>query len=71
MALKPAFPRTVAIVAPAIVVVNVLHFAANELWTRRQPPPVDPDRDKDGRRDGRSTAPGRHPAPVDLLVPGQ
>ncbi|MFJ9894549.1 hypothetical protein ACIQPR_14645 [Streptomyces sp. NPDC091280] len=71
LALKPAFPRTVAIVAPAIVVVNVLHFAANELWTRRQPPPVEPDRDKDGRRDGRSAVPGRHSAAVDLLVPGQ
>ncbi|MGE6737104.1 hypothetical protein, partial [Streptomyces sp. NPDC059900] len=33
--LEPALPRTVAIVAPAIVVVNSLHFAANEWWFPR------------------------------------
>lgn len=43
LSLEPAFPRTVAIVAPAIVTVNVLHFLANELWNRRQPPPDTPD----------------------------
>ncbi|WP_262056462.1 hypothetical protein [Streptomyces sp. STR69] len=68
LALKPAFPRTVAIVAPAIVVVNVLHFAANELWTRLQPP-AGPDGDKDGGGDVRTPAPGGHSAPVDVLVP--
>jgi hypothetical protein len=70
LALKPAFPRTVAIVAPAIVVVNILHFAANELWARLQPPPVDPDRGKDGAGDGRTPTPGRSSVSVDLLVPG-
>ncbi|MGW6054155.1 hypothetical protein [Streptomyces sp. NPDC055189] len=33
--LEPALPETVAIVAPAIVVVNLLHFAANEWWFPR------------------------------------
>lgn len=42
LSLEPAFPRTVAITAPAIVTVNVLHFVANELWRRRQPPSVEP-----------------------------
>ncbi|MET8685142.1 hypothetical protein ABZV77_13080 [Streptomyces sp. NPDC004732] len=36
LSLQPAFPRTVAIVAPAVVTVNVLHFLTNELWNRRQ-----------------------------------
>lgn len=36
LSLQPAFPRTVAIVAPAVVTVNVLHFVANELWNRRE-----------------------------------
>ncbi|WP_306334589.1 hypothetical protein [Streptomyces sp. KL118A] len=44
LSLQPAFPRTVAIVAPAVVTVNVAHFLTNELWNRRQltrpaPPP--------------------------------
>lgn len=38
LSLQPAFPRTVAIVAPAVVTVNVLHFVANELWGRRRQP---------------------------------
>ncbi|MEU5772217.1 hypothetical protein ABZ819_02790 [Streptomyces venezuelae] len=39
LSLQPAFPRTVGIVAPAVVTVNVLHFVTNELWNRRQPAP--------------------------------
>ncbi|WAL99489.1 hypothetical protein [Streptomyces sp. Je 1-369] len=41
LSLQPAFPRTVAIVAPAVVTVNVLHFVTNELWNRRPPPVSD------------------------------
>ncbi|WP_128092176.1 hypothetical protein [Streptomyces resistomycificus] len=38
LSLKPALPRTVALVAPAIVTINILHLLANEAWNRRQPP---------------------------------
>jgi hypothetical protein len=37
LSLQPMFPEAVAIVAPAIVTVNFLHFAANSLWGRFQP----------------------------------
>jgi hypothetical protein len=36
LSLEPMFPRAVGLVAPAIVTVNCLHFAANTLWARRQ-----------------------------------
>jgi hypothetical protein len=42
LSLQPVFPQAVAIVAPAIVTVNCLHFAANSLWGRLQPDPDDP-----------------------------
>lgn len=34
--LEPAFPHTVAIVAPSIFVTNVLNVVANALWDRRE-----------------------------------
>ncbi|WP_406171772.1 hypothetical protein [Streptomyces sp. NBC_00996] len=37
LSLQPMFPEAVAIVAPAIVTVNFLHFVANSLWGRFQP----------------------------------
>ncbi|WP_221357136.1 hypothetical protein [Streptomyces beigongshangae] len=39
LSLEPAFPRTVAIVAPAVVTVNTLRFLANRLRNGRPPPP--------------------------------
>ncbi|GHH54468.1 hypothetical protein FHS35_004070 [Streptomyces umbrinus] len=42
LSLQPMFPEVVAIVAPAIVTVNCLHFAANSLWGRRRPDLDDP-----------------------------
>ena len=38
LSLEPAFPRAPAIVAPAIVTVNLLHFAANSVAGRRNGP---------------------------------
>lgn len=45
--LEPTFPGTIAIVAPAIVVVNLLHAVCNGVWNRldragRRPDPVAP-----------------------------
>ncbi|MGW3100423.1 hypothetical protein [Streptomyces sp. NPDC001100] len=34
LSLQPMFPRAVAIIAPAVVTVNCLHFVANSLWER-------------------------------------
>ncbi|WP_075924915.1 cation:proton antiporter [Nocardiopsis sp. CNR-923] len=34
LVLQPSFPETVAIVAPAILTANLLHFAANAAWNR-------------------------------------
>ena len=42
LSLQPVFPQAVAIVAPAIVTVNCLHFAANSLWGRLGPDPDEP-----------------------------
>lgn len=42
LSLEPMFPQAVAIVAPAILTVNCLHFAANSVWNRRQPTLPDP-----------------------------
>ncbi|MCO6003637.1 cation:proton antiporter [Actinoallomurus purpureus] len=33
--LQPAFPRTIGIVAPAIILVNMLHIACNAYWDAR------------------------------------
>ncbi|MFF3710991.1 cation:proton antiporter family protein [Streptomyces phaeochromogenes] len=57
LSLQPVFPEAVAIVAPAIVTVNCLHFAANSLWGRLQPEPDDP-----------RPAPDRPPLPPDPPV---
>jgi NhaP-type Na+/H+ or K+/H+ antiporter len=45
--LEPIFPGTIAIVAPAIVVVNLLHAGCNGVWNRldragRRPDPIAP-----------------------------
>jgi hypothetical protein len=40
LSLEPMFPEAVAIVAPAIVTVNCLHFAANSVWNRLSPDPA-------------------------------
>ncbi|WP_405747917.1 hypothetical protein [Streptomyces canus] len=45
LSLKPALPRTVALVAPAIVTINILHLLTNEAWNRRPQPPVEPEPD--------------------------
>ncbi|MCX4825241.1 hypothetical protein OG883_36370 [Streptomyces sp. NBC_01142] len=42
LSLEPMFPQAVAIVAPAILTVNCLHFVANSVWNRRQPTLPDP-----------------------------
>ncbi|MFD4834628.1 hypothetical protein ACFWPV_33045 [Streptomyces uncialis] len=36
LALEPDFPGTVAVVGPAILTVNTLHYTANGVWRRRQ-----------------------------------
>ncbi|MFF6996205.1 hypothetical protein ACFY93_14840 [Streptomyces sp. NPDC008313] len=66
LSLQPAFPRAVAIVAPAVMTVNCLHFAANTLWTgsrwsrRDEPsPPAPPPPPGAG-----PLAPGPPPAPA-------
>jgi hypothetical protein len=41
--LEPLFPGTIAVVGPAIVVVNVLHGVSNAIWARLRPPPAGPD----------------------------
>jgi hypothetical protein len=45
--LEPNFPGTIAVVAPAIIVVNLLHALCNGLYDRFAPPAEDPD---DGQR---------------------
>jgi hypothetical protein len=55
--LEPNFPGTIAVVAPAIIVVNLLHALCNGLYDRVAPPAEGPD---DGQRppalDDRHTA---------------
>lgn len=57
LALEPAFPGTVGIVGPAIVMIGVLHYAANALWERHlraQDPRSEPEvRAGPGGRDAR------------------
>ncbi|WP_445399814.1 hypothetical protein ACSMX9_03280 [Streptomyces sp. LE64] len=63
LALEPDFPGTVAIVGPAVLVVNTLHYAAGGLWhalgARTPRPPVD-DPPPQHQRTSRS-APGDQP----------
>ncbi|GAA1024420.1 hypothetical protein Aple_084820 [Acrocarpospora pleiomorpha] len=40
LTLQPSFPETVAIVAPAILIVNVIHIVTTEFWTRHLGAPV-------------------------------
>ncbi|MFF3248660.1 hypothetical protein ACFYWY_34115 [Streptomyces sp. NPDC002870] len=56
LSLQPMFPEAVAIVAPAILTVNCLHFAANAVWNHRHPIPPAP-------------LPPTGPFPPDLPVP--
>ncbi|NRQ32498.1 hypothetical protein HII36_11705 [Nonomuraea sp. NN258] len=60
LTLEPAFPGVVGIVAPAILVVNLLHIVSNGWWARRlepgPPPPVVPSASV-------PSAPDRLPAP--------
>ena len=44
--LEPNFPGTIAVVAPAIIVVNLLHALCNGLYDRIAPPVRDPDDDQ-------------------------
>ncbi|MGM1060594.1 hypothetical protein [Saccharothrix sp. Mg75] len=43
--LEPAFPGAIAVVAPAVVVVNLLHAASNGLYDRFRPPVGEPVRE--------------------------
>ncbi|MBP2326285.1 NhaP-type Na+/H+ or K+/H+ antiporter [Kibdelosporangium banguiense] len=40
LVLEPQLPGTVAIVAPAILVINILHCATNAVWRLRKPVPT-------------------------------
>ncbi|MEV0219566.1 hypothetical protein [Streptomyces sp. NPDC050704] len=50
LSLQPMFPKAVAIIAPAVVTVNCLHFVANSLWNRSNR--------------SRADIPDPHPAPL-------
>jgi hypothetical protein len=54
--LEPTFPGTVAVVAPAIFVINVLHFTGNRLIDRRH--------GRADRASGLATKQDRQPPPV-------
>ncbi|WP_329177367.1 hypothetical protein [Streptomyces sp. NBC_01477] len=58
LALEPDFPGTVGIVGPAVLTVNLLHYASNGLWGRRLRS-ADAEEDPDGQARLRTRIPRR------------
>lgn len=75
--LEPSFPGAIAIVAPAVIVVNLLHACCNAIWDRVFPAPLesaaaDHGGSQHGLADTEAEAAvqrGRDPAPASQPVP--